>query len=317
MGNAPVIVFVYNRLEHTRRLFESLIKNQGADMTDVYVFSDAAKITGNEKVDKVCRQKVAEVRDYISTIDGFKGVYITLREKNYGLANNIISAVTQVLKQHDSAIILEDDLMVSPSFLLYMNTGLKTYRDSEKVFSISGYSYISESDQKKGMPQSYFLPIMCSWGWATWSSKWKIFDKRAEGWEVLRWNWRKRYRFNFHNAIDYYSMLRSQMEEDIDSWAIRWYWSVFKEEGLTLYSLNIYVDNGGFDGSGTHTMGEQVGGKRSLLNQIERLEMPAEEAVDKEMRKIAVNNIGGGILARNFHVFKQEAAHYYHKMKKA
>lgn len=77
------------------------------------------------------------------------------------------------------------------------------------------------------------------------------------------------------------------------------------------------MDNGGFDGSGTHTLGEQVGGKHSSLNHIEKLEMPAEEAVDKEMKKIAVNNIGGGILARNFRVFKQEAAYYYHKMKKA
>ena len=40
--NAPVVLFVYNRLDHTMNVIESLSKNLMADQTDLYVFSDAA-----------------------------------------------------------------------------------------------------------------------------------------------------------------------------------------------------------------------------------------------------------------------------------
>lgn len=42
------------------------------------------------------------------------------------------------------------------------------------------------------------------------------------------------------------------MSGEIDSWAIRWYWSVFKNNGCVVYPPTSYVNNIGFDGSGTH-----------------------------------------------------------------
>lgn len=40
---APVVLFVYNRLDHTIDVIESLAKNGLAKDTDLYIFSDAAK----------------------------------------------------------------------------------------------------------------------------------------------------------------------------------------------------------------------------------------------------------------------------------
>lgn len=40
MNLAPVIVFTYNRLQHTQRLLESLEKNDLAKNTDLFLFSD-------------------------------------------------------------------------------------------------------------------------------------------------------------------------------------------------------------------------------------------------------------------------------------
>ena len=40
---APVILFTYNRPEHTRRTIEALAKNELAQDTELFVFSDAAK----------------------------------------------------------------------------------------------------------------------------------------------------------------------------------------------------------------------------------------------------------------------------------
>ena len=59
-------------------------------------------------------------------------------------------------------------------------------------------------------------------------------------------------------AYDYISMLEAQLEGKIDSWAIRWYLSVFMNEGMVLYPRKSLVENMGFDGSGTHTRGESM-----------------------------------------------------------
>ena len=42
------------------------------------------------------------------------------------------------------------------------------------------------------------------------------------------------------------------MSGKLDSWAIRWYWSVFMENGIVLYPPESLVNNTGLDGSGTH-----------------------------------------------------------------
>ena len=86
---APVILFTYNRPEHTKRTMEALAANELASETDLYVFSDAAK----KDADK---EKVQEIRDYVKTVQGFRRVELTAREQNYGLAKNVIEGVTAI-----------------------------------------------------------------------------------------------------------------------------------------------------------------------------------------------------------------------------
>jgi hypothetical protein len=52
-------------------------------------------------------------------------------------------------------------------------------------------------------------------------------------------------------------MLMMQMEnKKIDSWAIRWLWSVFINNGLVLFPSSTLVLNIGYDESATHTTGK-------------------------------------------------------------
>jgi len=124
---------------------EALKKNELAQESELFIFSDGWK---NED-DK---PKVLEVRDYLKTIDGFKKVTIIEKDKNWGLANNIIDGVSKIVNEYDKVIVLEDDLMTSPYFLKYMNEALKRYKDEEKVMHISG-SLLSKIDFNR-MPQS-------------------------------------------------------------------------------------------------------------------------------------------------------------------
>ena len=174
---------------------------------------------------------------------------VFLAEENRGLAQSIINGVSLVLKRHGRAIILEDDLVTLPSFLSYMNFALNRYEKSEQVMQISGYMFPVEYETEY---DAAFLTFGASWGWATWERAWQHFDEQATGWERLLADAELRNRFDLEGTYNYSQLLVAQMHGKIDSWALRWYWSMFCRNGFILYPAISFVQNIGFDGSGTH-----------------------------------------------------------------
>lgn len=243
----PVVVFVYNRPEHTKETIESLAKNYFADETEVYIYSDAPK---NEKA----MQQVGLVRDYIDSLSQrklFKSVKVIKAEANKGLANSVISGVTEIIEQYGRAIIVEDDLVSAPDFLQYMNQALDYYDTDQRIWSISGYTFkISvPKDYKSDMYLSY---RGASWGYATWRERWNKVD-----WDVLDYHEfsndkELRQKFN-RGGRDMANMLDFQMQGKIDSWAIRWCYAQSKLDMLTVYPIVSRIKNIGLDGTGTHS----------------------------------------------------------------
>ncbi len=238
---APVVVFAYARADHLQRTIESLLANPEAANTDVIFFCDAAKQPAHEP-------KVDAVRTYVDGVQGFRCVRRVYRESNYGLARSVIEGVTQVLAEHDHVIVLEDDLLVSPHFLRYMNNALARYESEPRVASIHGYCYpVGEP-----LPQTFFLEGADCWGWATWSRAWAHFEPDgAKLLEQLRA--RKLTRaFDLDGQYPYTQMLQDQVAGRNSSWAIRWHAACFLKGLLTLYPGHSLVENIGNDASGTH-----------------------------------------------------------------
>jgi len=239
MAPAPIALFVYNRPAHTRQAVAALRANPLAASSELHVFSDGPETAAS----------VREVRAYLRTIDGFALVKIYERECNVGLAASVIDGVTRACDASGMVIVVEDDLLVSPRFLDFMNAALARYRDEAQVMQVSGYMFPVDMGAST---DSFFLPFTTSWGWGTWARAWQAFDPLMGNLDALSRERRLRDAFNLHGAYDYYGMLRRQQRGEVDSWAIRWYLSVFMRNGLTLYPAKTLVRNMGFDGSGTH-----------------------------------------------------------------
>ncbi len=242
MKFAPVAIFVYNRRHFLEMTIQSLAKNREAQETELFIYSDGWK---GEK-DKPA---VLEVREYLKTISGFKSVKVIEAAKNRGLGKSIIHGVTEMVKNYGEVIVLEDDLQLSPWFLKFMNDGLNTYRDCEKVVSIHGYLY----PVKATLPESFFLRGADCLGWATWERAWNLLDTNAEFLytEILK---RKEMDlFNFYGAAFKERILQRVIAGNNDSWAVRWDASAFLNEKLTLYPGKSLVHHLGSDGQGTNT----------------------------------------------------------------
>jgi len=239
---APIAVFVYNRARHTREMLLNLRKCEGFAKSPLYVFCDGPK---NQETSK----SVEEVRSVVRELVGDTAKIIE-SENNQGLANSIIKGVTRLCDEYGQVIVLEDDLIVSSNFLIYMNKALDKYNNEASVMQISGHMF--DVPAFKDSQEAMFLPFTTSWGWATWKRAWDCFDENAEGWGALKSDAELRKSFNLDGSFDYFSMLQRQMHGKSDSWAIRWYWSVFKNNGCVLFPPRTLVDNTGFDGSGTN-----------------------------------------------------------------
>jgi len=248
MAYAPLALFVYNRPAHTKQTVEALLANSLAHETPFHVFSDAPK-------NAAASSAVAEVRAYIRTIAGFKSVTIIERDTNYGLARSIIDGVTSLCEQYGRVIVVEDDLITSPHFLSYMNDGLTRYEHEDRVMQIAGYMF---PVSLKLDEDALFLPFTSSWGWATWERAWRHFDASGSGHRRLVEDRSLRRAFDLNGKYGYFKMLESQLRGETDSWAIRWYLSVFLMNGLTLYPKKTLVKNCGFDGSGVNCVASSI-----------------------------------------------------------
>ena len=246
MNLAPVVLFVYNRPIHTKKTVEALLKNKLASQSIIYIYSDYPKKEEHIK-------DVKKVREYIHTIKGFKEIHITERKQNYGLAKSIIQGVTEVINKHDKVILIEDDLVTSPMFLTYMNNMLDRYKDEKKIYSITGYNFPPKLMKipKDYEYDIYFSPRAGSWGWATWKDRWDNADWEVKDYNEFLKNKQLQKEFN-KGGDDLTDMLIKQMNGDIDSWAIRWCYTHFKNNAYCIYPTKSYVDNIGMDGSGVH-----------------------------------------------------------------
>ena len=242
---APIVIFAYRRPEHLRNTLTSLMGCEGFDESPVIVYCDGAR-NDDELASVMATREVAQ------SILGNRAEY-RFSDANLGLASSVISGVNETLQKYGRIIVVEDDLQLSPSFLTFMNRALDRYECEEKVFQISGYQF--DAPELSELSTAFFLPFTVSWGWATWKRAWDNFDPLASGWDALSRDKALRNRFNLDGAYDYASMLIRQMSGKSDSWAIRWYWSVFRMNGLILFPPVSLVINRGLDGSGSHGRG--------------------------------------------------------------
>ncbi len=243
MEFAPIIVFAFNRLDALKNTIASLLENSEAKDSELFIFVDGARVDKEGET-----EKVKDVQEYVKGITGFKSVNYRFSKSNKGLAVSIIAGVTEVFNQYGKVIVLEDDLVLANNFLSFMNQGLDLYERELKIFSICGYSNkikvpLNYSDD------AYFCTRSSSWGWATWKDRWDSVDWNLANWSAAK---TQAYAFNKWGGSDCWKLLNNWHNGKNQSWAIRFCFSQFLQNKLSLLPIISKVDNRGFDGNGTN-----------------------------------------------------------------
>lgn len=267
MGLAPIIVFAYDRPDHLCQTLEALAKNDLASESVLYVYCDGAREYGGEKAPNVvggnyitkrygkmyCTKdayvaylkRIAEVRKLAKSQTRFKDVHVVEREKNIGLADNIVGAVTEIVNQYGRVIAFEDDVVTTRGCLTYLNEALELYKDDEQVMHISAWMY----PNKGQFPTTFFYedPYPAG-GWATWKRAWQCFNPDTAD-HVKYWQdkWKE---FDIEGENHLSKQLRMNLDGTLKTWYIKWYSSMRRLGGLCLYPGTAMSNNIGWDNSG-------------------------------------------------------------------
>jgi hypothetical protein len=102
------------------------------------------------------------------------------------------------------------------------------------------------------LPETFFLRLTSSWGWATWRRAFDQFEPDA-GKLLAQLQQRDLLEtFNLGGAYDYAAQLEANATGRLRTWAVQWYATLLLKNGLGLFPRHSLVENLGFDGSGMH-----------------------------------------------------------------
>ena len=240
---APVVLFCYNRPVHLRQTVDALAANSLAGQTDLIVYSDGPKTPADAEA-------VHAVRTYLGTVQGFRSLTPYFSEQNKGLARSVIHGVTEVVRSHGKAIVMEDDLVCTTDFLQYMNEGLRVFEDNPLVLSVSGYSF--GIGAVAGYNEDTALVYRASsYGWGTWKDRWESVDWEVSDFPGFLKSPERQHRLK-DAGEDILPMIIKQQRGLINSWAVRWTYHHVKAGGYCLVPVRSKIGNIGNDGSGSN-----------------------------------------------------------------
>lgn len=246
MNLAPIVLFVYNRPEHTRQTLEALMANELAAESTLIVYADGPKPGADQKL----LSQIAETRRLIKERAWCKEVVLIESDTNKGLARSIVQGVTEVSDKYGKVIVLEDDIVTSKGFLKYMNDALTVYENEQQVMEISGFMFPVES---QNLPDTFFYNANSCWGWGTWKRSWSYYNDDALDLYTKLINKKPDWlAFNAYQKDEFRTQLIANIEGRIKTWAVKWHTSMYLNNGFVLHPKISLTKNIGFDGTGVN-----------------------------------------------------------------
>ena len=242
MFDVPILIINFNRPAKTKKILEILkvLKPQR-----IYFSIDGPR--KDKKNDKI---KINQVKKLIDSISWSCSIKKKISKKNLGLKFNVINSINWFFNHEIYGIILEDDCIPSLDFFSFSEEMLKRYKKNKKIMQINGSNLLNNSSKIK---ETYFFSKLNStWGWASWRRAWKKFNLSFKDYEK---NIRNKKILNYYNDKKIFNWIKKYFDASISGkdniWSIYWTYQIFYNDGLIIAPTKNYIDNLGFDGSGT------------------------------------------------------------------
>lgn len=303
MKLSPIVLFAYNRPEHTEQTLRALEQNDLADESDLFVFLDGAKTSSSPAE----LSKARAVKEILLKKWLFKSLRLIERESNFGLADNITDGVTRVVTEFGKVIVLEDDMITSPGFLTYMNGALDLYQKNVKVMHVSAYMFPVHDT----LPPSFFYNTTSCWGWATWDRAWQHFNQDAGQLLELIEREDRIKQFDIEDTYPFSDQLRANAKGELRTWAVKWYASFFLQGGFALHPYPSLVNNIGHDGGGENC---GVTSRFEWPNLAQHIELNEIKIAESPRARELMQDFNRGAFSRHQHGRHQSKRGFFQRL---
>jgi len=243
--NVPVLLLVFNRPEHTRRVFEAVRR---ARPERLYVSGDAPR-PGIPSDAYRCM----EVRDIVSAVDWPCRVEYRWNTRNMGCRLSVTAGLDWFFDREAQGIILEDDCLPEPDFFHFCAEQLALYADNTAVMHISGHLPVTPF---RFTGDKIWSRMPFKWGWASWRRAWRRYRRDYEGLEAYLAAPQDAFKGDLPSrqaalyVMDKFVRCRRQ---EIDTWDYAWLYTILYHKGWCIHPPKALISNIGFDNEATHT----------------------------------------------------------------
>jgi hypothetical protein len=243
--HTPVALVVFNRPQTTRKVFDAISKARPAKLL-IVADGPRANMPGE---DDLC----ASVRTIVQAVSWPCEVSTNYAADNLGCQERMVSGLDWVFSLVEEAIILEDDCLPNASFFPFCEQLLARYRGDSRVAAISGTNLLE--NYANTADSYYFSRLGGIWGWATWRSEWKRYDRYLKCWPENRRNRILGEIFGEASTEAYWTQVFDNMYEDAGRsiWDYQWLYTRLINNSLTVVPRVNLVTNIGFGPDSTHT----------------------------------------------------------------
>ena len=173
----PILILAWKRPRKTKELINKIKK---ISPKNLYIACDGPK---NEDADE--DNKVMETRDLLlKSFEEVNSKNFLFSKHNQGCKIGVSNAINWFFEHVQEGIILEDDCIPHLDFFFFCEEMLDTYRNDERIWSITGHNQQNNINRGKGT--YYFSKYPRSWGWATWKRSWLKYDRDIKDWPKIK-----------------------------------------------------------------------------------------------------------------------------------
>ncbi|WP_195893022.1 glycosyltransferase family 2 protein [Halopiger djelfimassiliensis] len=245
--NSPVAIFVFNRPETTKKVFEMI---RDVEPDTLYVVADGPRADIESDQEK-CRR----TRAITENVDWNCTVHREYAVENLGLKRRFVTGLETIFSNEDRAIILEDDCVPNHDFFIFCDEMLERYEDDMRVWDISGTNYLGEwKPEQQDYHFSYYGGI---WGWATWRRAWMKYDPKMRLWTEEGVQHRLKDVLASKSQYEYLRTVYDRTYQGvIETWDYQWGFARHVNSGLSVVPSRNLVTNVGFGDHATNTTNE-------------------------------------------------------------
>lgn len=296
-------LFTYKRPEHLRKVLESVEKNH---FEKVYIFQDGLK-------DEKDREAWTEVSDIIQNAP-LSDKEVHIYPENKGLVHSIIHGMNYVFERHETAIALEDDVVLAEGYKGLMEACFNKYEDNDKVTSIcgGGIGTIVPEDYPYDI---YFAYRMSSVAFGTWRKYWREYKRDPMMLKDILADPQKAEMLRLAGN-DIIPMVNASIQGKINTWATYWQLCQTNAKSYQIIPVRGYAKDIGRDGTGTNSKGATKRYEIALDGiQKERYTLPDDIVLDSRIIEdtLDLRNSAGNKFQSYFIILSQWVELYQNK----